>query len=195
MPNYQLSKIYKIQPLNPDHESDVYVGSTCKAKLSYRMASHKGHYLNWKKGKPNKITVFKLFEKYGVENCNILLLESFPCLNKDELRQRECYYIKNIPCVNKNIPGRTVKQYRDEHKEHIKQYRDNHKEHLKQYSQTKFKCICGGCYARSHKSEHYKTLKHINYMTKHDDIIKKFNDLIISVKQLKPICSKDYLNI
>jgi hypothetical protein len=138
------------------------------------------------------VSSFKLFEKYGVENCNIYLIEEFPCDSKDQLRKREGYYIQNIPCVNKFIAGRTVKEYRKLYyennivhiKETNKQYKLDNKEHIKQYSQTKFKCICGGCYARSHKSEHYKTLKHINYMTKHDDIIKKFNDLIISVKQL-----------
>ena len=59
----------------------------------------------------------------------------------------------------------------------MKEYRDNHKEYL----QTKFNCICGGYHTRNHKSHHVKSLKHINYMTNHDDIIEKVNDLIISI--------------
>ena len=180
MSDFKLAKIYKIIPLNQDQESDVYIGSTCKVKLSYRMSGHRWAYEQWKNGKFGHIRSYDIFDKYGIDNCQILLLESYPCLNKDELRQREGYYIKNTSCINKNIPGRTSKefqkQYRDNHKDYFEQYRDEHKE----YSKTKFKCICGGCYTRNRKATHYKTLNHINYMTKHDDIIKKVNDLIIS---------------
>ena len=181
MSDFKLAKIYKIIPLNPDHESDVYIGSTCKPTLSKRMAGHIRNYKSWKNGKYNNVSSFKLFEKYDVENCNIFLIEEYPCENKYQLIQKEGHYIKTIPCVNKNIPGRSTKefqkQYRDNHKDYFEQYRDNHKE----YSQTKFNCICGGYHTRNHKSHHEKTKKHINYMTKHDDIIKKVNDLIISI--------------
>ena len=181
MSDFKLAKIYKIIPLNQDDESDVYIGSTCKPRLSQRLSKHRGNYKQWKDGKYNNVSSFKLFDKYGADNCNIFLIDEFPCQTKDQLRQKECYYIKNIPCVNKNIPGRTVKesqkQYRDNHKAYFEQYRDNHKE----YSKTKFNCICGGYYTRNNKSIHYKSLKHINYMTKHDDIIEKVNDLIISI--------------
>ena len=108
--DYQLAKIYKIEALNPEHESDVYIGSTCKPSLAHRMTSHRRNYKQWKKGNYSHVRSFDLFDIYGVDNCNILLLESYPCLNIDELRKKECYYIKNIPCVNKNIPGRTVKE-------------------------------------------------------------------------------------
>ena len=66
-------------------------------------------------------------------------------------------------------------------KEHIKEYYINNIDHIKEYKCTKFNCICGGCYTRCHKSHHVKSLKHINYITKHDDIIEKVNDLIISI--------------
>ena len=101
------------------------------------------------------------------------------------LRQKEAYYIKNIPCVNKNIPGRTVKesqkQYYEDNKESKKENQKQYYENNKKYLQTKFNCICGGCYTREHKHHHVKTLKHINYMTKHDDVMEKVNDLIISI--------------
>ena len=179
--DYQLAKIYKIEALNPEHESDVYIGSTCEPSLAHRMTSHRRNYKCWKKVNNSHVRSFDLFDIYGIDNCNIYLIEEFPCETKDQLRKKEGYYIKTIPCVNKNIPGRSnkesCKQYRDNHKDYFEQYRDNHKE----YSQTKFNCICGGCYTRNHKSTHLKSLKHINYITKHDDIIKKVNDLIISI--------------
>ena len=42
------------------------------------------------------IKSFNLFEKYGVDNCRIVLLESFNAIDKDELNQKELYYIKKI---------------------------------------------------------------------------------------------------
>ena len=184
MPDFKLAKIYKIIPLNPDHESDVYIGSTCKSRLSQRMSKHKCDYNRWKDGKHGNMSSFKLFEKYSVENCNIFLIEEFHCETIDQLRQKEAYYIKNIPCVNKNIPGRTVKeslkQYYKNNKDYFEQYYENNIDHIKEYSKTKFNCICGGYHTRNHKSHHVKTLKHINYMIKHDEIIEKVNDLIIS---------------
>ena len=148
------------------------------------MSKHKCDYNRWKDGKHGNMSSFKLFEKYGVENCHIYLIEEFPCLNIDELRKKECYYIKNIPCVNKNIPSRSNKEY------YI-----NNIDHIKEYKGTKVYCICGCCYNKSNKARHYKTLTHINYMTEHDDILENVNDLMISIKQLKSICSINYLNI
>ena len=182
--DYQLAKIYKIIPLNQDDESDIYIGSTCKPSLLQRMTGHIRHFKSWKNGKYNNVSSFKLFDKYGIENLNIYLIEEFPCDCKDQLRQREGYYIKNNPCVNQRIAGRTKKEY------YI-----NNIDHIKEYKGHKLYCICGCCYNKSNKARHYKTLKHINYMTKHDDIMTKVNDLMISIIQIKPICSINYSNI
>ena len=77
---------------------------------------------------------------------------------------------------NKNIAGQT-------HKESNEKYYENHKEYL----QTKYKCICEGCYTISHKARHYKSKMHINYMRKHDDIIKSVNQILESIKDFKII--------
>ena len=200
MPDFKLAKIYKIIPLNQDHESDIYIGSTCKPRLSQRLTKHRGNYKQWKKGNGSHIRSYDIFDKYGVENCNIFLIEDFPCETKDQLMKKEGYYIKNIPCVNKVIAGRTIKegqkvyyennkeaicnwqkQYYEDNKESKKENQKQYYENNKKYLQTKFNCICGGCYTRDHKRHHVKSLKHINYITKHDDIIEKVNDLIISI--------------
>ena len=185
--DYTLAKVYKIEPLNPNDKIDVYIGSTCEPTLARRMASHRRDYSNWKNGKFHYVSSFKIFEKYGVNNCQIFLIEDYPCNNKDQLRQKEGNYIKSMPCVNKHIAGRThresCKQYRENHKDKIKQYYENHKEYL----QTKYKCICEGCYTRNHKSHHYKTKMHIDYMTKHDDIINSVNQILESIKDFKII--------
>jgi hypothetical protein len=174
--DYRLAKIYKIESLNPEDESDIYIGSTCEPTLARRMAGHRRKYECWKNGKYHWVSSFKLFEKYGVNNCNIFLIEDYPCNNKDQLRKQEGNYIKSMPCVNKHIAGQT-------HRESCKQYRNNHKEYL----QTKYKCICEGCYTRNNKSSHYKSKMHTNYMRKHDTVIEEVNQVLESINKLKLI--------
>jgi hypothetical protein len=119
MTNYQNGKIYKIEPLDGE-EGDVYIGSTCKQYLSQRMDSHRSDFKYWKEGKRlSNVTSYHLFKKYGVKNCNIVLIETFPCNTRDELFAREAYHIKSMKCVNKHIPLRTHKEYREEHREII----------------------------------------------------------------------------
>ena len=64
--NYHLAKIYKIEPLNPDDEADVYIGSACEPILARRISGHRRNYIRWKNGKYGYMTSFKLFEKYGL---------------------------------------------------------------------------------------------------------------------------------
>ena len=112
MPNYQNGKIYKITSL---HTDKCYVGSTTLKYLSSRLGGHKQ---DLKRGK-------NVSSKYILEfgNCKIVLLELYPCNSKDELLARERYYIENFDCVNKKIPGRTMKEYVEDNKECIKEYK------------------------------------------------------------------------
>ncbi len=110
MPDYQKAKIYKIVDAN---EEMVYVGSTVNT-LARRMATHRGHYKSC-----NFVSSHIIFDKYGVENCKILLLENYPCNTKDELNRREGEHIKQLNCVNKQIAGRTNHEYYEDNKEAI----------------------------------------------------------------------------
>ena len=65
----------------------------------------------------------------GVElkDIQIVLIEKYPCKDIEEAKLRERYYIEKyqkegLNIVNKNIPGRTKKQYQEDNKEKIKQY-------------------------------------------------------------------------
>jgi hypothetical protein len=135
---------------------------------------------------------FKLFDKYGVENCAIELIQLYPCDNRTELEKLEGKFIKeNIEyCINICIAGRTKKQYyidktdkikqyqidnADKIKEQKKQYKidniDKIKEQQKQYKinnidkiKDKYNCNCGGKYTYSAKSRHCKTKKHLEYL-------------------------------
>ena len=134
MVNYSLGKIYKIEPITG---GEVYIGSTSLPLLSTRMANHRSGYKRWKGGKGKKTTSYDLFEKYGVENCQILLLENVNATNKDELAAREGHWINSQKCVNKYIAGRTQREWLDDNKEQIKilkqQWNANNIENIKQY--------------------------------------------------------------
>ena len=106
MSKYHQSKIYKIEPICEHEEDEIYIGSTTKKYLSQRIALHKCCHKKWNNNEYHKFSVFELFDKYGDENCNIVLLEQFKCDDVDELRSKEKEYSKNMNCVNKYIPNR-----------------------------------------------------------------------------------------
>lgn len=124
MPDYKNGKIYKIESLIG---GCVYYGSTTMKYLSTRLASHKQSTI-----RGYKITSHKVLQ---YPDAKIILIELYPCNDINELIARECYYIKNNECVNKQIPGRTKKEYYNDNKEKIKvikkEYRDNNKETLR----------------------------------------------------------------
>ena len=128
MVNYSNGKVYKIEPINGD-EGDVYFGSTTKQHLSQRMDSHRKDYKRWKEGKRNYVSSFSLFEKYGLENCKIILLDNVNANSKDEMISKEAYYIRNFKCVNRTIPDRKKDEYI---KEYRKEYHIKNKEQIRE---------------------------------------------------------------
>ena len=140
--NYENGKIYKIESALGDK---VYIGSTTKQYLSQRMENHRSKYKN-KDSQKGKCTSFKLFDEYGVDNCNILLIEKFSCSSKDELVAREAFYIKqfNTTCVNIVIPQRTKSEYYDDNKEKMnsisREYYANHNEEREVYLEQTKEC-------------------------------------------------------
>ena len=82
------------------------------------------------------ISSFDIFDKYGIKNCSIILIEEVNCESKDQLLSRERFYIESISCVNKSIPTRTQKEYyidnKEKHKEQQKQYYEINKEIIKE---------------------------------------------------------------
>ena len=70
-----------------------------------------------------------------MEDCKIELIELCPCNSKEELLRREGDIIQSIPCVNKQIAGRTRKEYSQTPrcKEYYKKYRIDHIERCNNY--------------------------------------------------------------
>jgi hypothetical protein len=117
MTKYNNGKIYKIEPVCEHDEGEIYIGSTTRTYLCERMTHHRYDYKKSKTDNNRKLSTSIIFDKYGLENCKILLLENFSCETRDELEAREGHYIRTLKCVNRIITGRTDKEYREDNKE------------------------------------------------------------------------------
>ena len=148
MDKFKQAKIYKIRDIN---NNMCYIGSTCQKYLSTRLGNHKFHFRKYQdeKYKNKRMTSFIIFEKYGLDNCIIELIENYPCNDKQELLKREGYYIENTDCINRCVSGRTKKEYQalyyknhKEEKEHYRKYKAKKytitPEKRKQYNKTSY---------------------------------------------------------
>jgi hypothetical protein len=112
--DYSQSKIYRLA-CNED-PSLCYYGSTTQP-LSKRLHQHKVDYGRWTEGKGGRyVTSFELCKHQSVL---IVLVENVLAADKAELHAHERRYIENHPCVNKNVPGRTVAEYYADNRENI----------------------------------------------------------------------------
>ena len=114
---YNNSFIYTIRS---PHTDQFYIGSTTQS-LCKRFANHKTHYNLHVNNKKNYITSFKIIE---LGDSYIELLEQINCDSKIQLEMREGELIRlhKDLCINKNIVGRTDKQYRLDNTDKLKQY-------------------------------------------------------------------------
>lgn len=115
MNKYENGKIYRLVCNNTGLN---YYGSTTQS-LSQRKNNHKKKYTAYLKNGKEKYTSLKIIEG---GNYDIILVEEFKCENKNQLEARERYFIENNECVNKMIPTRTKKEYREDNKEAINEY-------------------------------------------------------------------------
>lgn len=124
--NYAHGKIYK---LVTNHVDKVYIGSTCQKWLCCRMAGHRKQYDNWLNGNKDYTTSFELLR---YDDCQIVLIENYPCNDKYELEARERYHIENNKCTNKRIPTRTPKEYYEQTIEQRQLYLEKNKDAIAQ---------------------------------------------------------------
>jgi hypothetical protein len=120
MPDYQQGKIYR---LVSNKTEDVYYGATTRT-LTHRKNHHKS-YLD--------CSSKKLFENDAV--VTIILVEAFPCNNKNELKARELFHITNNACINTNKPFISELNHGVEwHKE----YYENNKDEILERQKTNY---------------------------------------------------------
>ena len=135
MTNYSKGKIYKIVVNNTDEEYRPYIGSTTKEYLSQRFTYHRGHYNHYKNGKGPLVASFNLFDKYGIENCEMVLIENYPCATKDELRARERYWFDNIENCNICRPAIFKSDKNEIYKKQYKRQLELHPDYTKKQHQ------------------------------------------------------------
>lgn len=145
---YNNGKIYTIRSYKTDL---YYIGSTTQP-LYKRLYEHRKAILSrndGKRGYTSSEEILKFDDHY------IELLEEFKCENKMQLEKREGELIREHKnnCVNKNIMGRTEKEWREDNKDILKdkrkhyyednkdiirekhkQYNEDNKEHLSEWS-------------------------------------------------------------
>lgn len=171
--DYQNGKIYKIVSDKTDY---IYIGSTAKKYLCQRLGNHKEDYKAWIKGKKNYCTSFEVL-KYG--DAKIILIESYPCNSKDELRARENYYQKEyktngfnlVNFRNAVVDWEMIKQNKKAYK---KLYSEKHKEKIRElrkiWGSRKIRCdICDIEMCRASFSRHCKSPKHIEKINKQNE--------------------------
>jgi hypothetical protein len=189
MVNYSLGKIYKIVD---NTNNNIYIGSTCEPTLARRLASHRTNYNNYLKEKNNFTTSFDIIKN---NNYEIILIENYPCANKDELHSRERFHIESNVCINKVIPKRTRKEYNQDKKDEIHDYNVKYYNEIKDKNDYKEKksaykklyylknkeeinavcnqemlCECGITFTKGNKSRHYNSKRHARLMEELNNI-------------------------
>jgi len=166
--DYSKTIIYKIV-CNDLNVKDVYVGHT--TDFSKRKATHKSHCLN-EKDKKHNFKVYQTIRAHeGWNNWTMIEIEKYPCFDKKEAcsRERHFYEILN---ANLNMICPTFND--EQNKENKKIYNQVHKEEIKKYNEkwnVNNDCECGVTYTSKHKARHLKTIKHIEYMERKDNIL------------------------
>jgi len=155
----RVGRIYKIVA---GQSNECYVGSTFD-ELRYRFKNHKNAFRNNSK---RQCLSFTLFEKYGIENCSIMLIKEYEVEDHRHLEVYETLWIKKLKSINKMEPCGGIltkikqKQYREanrktlcerskayheknkriineKRKEYSKQYYEANKERYKQYREER----------------------------------------------------------
>ena len=174
MPDYSKGKIYKLINIIDDK---IYIGSTIQP-LSKRLCEQKcrangtdrSHY-----------KVHHRMAKLGIYNFYIELVEPCACSTKEELSAKEGEWIRKIATLNAKIAGRTMIEYRNEHKDEArertkqwiennkerkarmdKHYSEQNKEYIKECKSERLMCECGCEISRGNLSTRRKPKKHMD---------------------------------
>ena len=95
MNKYADSKIYMIRDRT---NNNCYIGSTFN-KLCLRKAIHKYHYKLYTQNRFHYLSSFDIIKNNDYE---FVLLESYPCDTKQQMHEREKFYISNhMNCINR----------------------------------------------------------------------------------------------
>ena len=133
--DYSRSTIYKLC-CNDSAVSDVYVGST--TNFSKRKHSHK-YSCNTTSSKKHNLYVYQFIRANGGWDAwDMVQIEAYNATTKRDLEARERHWLEKLGAtLNKKVPTRTKKEYRDDKKEAIKEtnkkWRDENEDKIKEY--------------------------------------------------------------
>jgi hypothetical protein len=159
---------------------DVYVGHTTdKIRRNWQ---HK-HSCNNQNAKTYNYYVYQFIrENGGWDNWSMIIVEEYPCENKNQAEARERYWIETQQAtLNKYIPTRTREERYEENKEEIseyqKQYREEHKEEMLEYKKQYYEEHKDDIlkYNKKYREQHKEEIKEINkrYREEHEEEIKE----------------------
>lgn len=125
--------IYKIEPIVEHNKYEIYFGST-KQNIEMRFNFHHFHYNKYinKDENYSYFSCYKLFDKYGIDNCNIEIVEKLENTTKNKLLKQENYYINTYYNVNEQNAYRSL----DDDKQYYENYRIENKEKIKERNQN-----------------------------------------------------------
>jgi hypothetical protein len=177
--NYNKTIIYKIvcDDLNI---KECYVGHT--TSFVKRKASHKSPCNN-PNSKSHNVKLYTFIRANGGwNNWSMIEIEKYPCEDKQEACKRERYFMEELKatlnmissCRNKEDIKQEKKRSRIKNAEHIKQYALEHKAQISERNSKKTNCGCGSIYTHGRRSIHFKTLKHMKFISD-----KELNDSIL----------------
>ena len=116
MPHYENACIYKIKHNEDYDDENIYIGSTCD--IIKRRYSHKTYCNNEKAHKYNYPIYQYIRGKGGWDAFVLIKIHDYKCNSKNELEIEERRIIDMLkPKLNKQIPKRSNKEWREENKE------------------------------------------------------------------------------
>tara|TARA_R110001632_G_scaffold86663_1_gene188945 strand:+ start:348 stop:884 length:537 start_codon:yes stop_codon:yes gene_type:complete len=172
---------YYIYCLHNDDLPEYYVGHTMNWGKRWRL--HKTD----SKNKNSKVYKY-INSNGGINNFKMEVLYETYC-SLEEAIKLERYYMELLEAtLNSEVPGRTRKErmvwynpiyyqknketiaeknkkYHQENKEKNKHRYQENKEQISEQHKEKFTCICGSTLRTGDKQRHFKTKKHINFIS------------------------------
>jgi group I intron endonuclease len=132
---YEAGKIYKIVC----EDGKYYIGSTVRT-LKARLTSHKHASTRTQTN-----NAYNHIKTVGWDNVTIQLVELFPCENRNQLLERETWFISQCKedtlCLNTRNPltDDTTPEAKRAHKEKCKEYYQKHREEILQ-KRAEYQC-------------------------------------------------------
>jgi hypothetical protein len=131
MPLFDNSVIYKLVHKDDQDNEMIYIGST--TNFRGRKYGHKNSCCNENK-KDYNIGLYQYIRENGEwDEWEMVTIETYPCESKRDLEIRERYWIEKFKSkLNKRIPTRNKKEYREDNKEQLSEKHKNYYEENKE---------------------------------------------------------------